>query len=62
MDIIEINFPNEPFPYSIPLSIASKWVLRDVKIIGDMAFFNVGGIMLSCGLEEYQVLMLAIQK
>ena len=62
MEQIIINFPNEDVSYPVPLSIASKWTPTDSRTIGDAVFFNLGDLTLSTKLEEYQKLMLAIQK
>lgn len=62
MEQIIINFPNEDVSYPVPLSVASKWTPTDSRTIGDVVFFNLGDLTLSTKLEEYQKLMLAIQK
>ena len=62
MEVIKINFPNEPFPVSVPLSVASNWRLTDVRAIGNTVFFKVGDTTLSTNLAEYERLILLIQK
>jgi hypothetical protein len=62
MEVIKINFPNEPFPVSVPLSVASNWRLTDVRTIGNTVFFKVGDTTLSTNLAEYERLILLIQK
>lgn len=62
MEAIEINFPNEDVPYPVPLSVASKWVPSDSRTIGDVVFFNIGDLTISCRVEDYQKLVLVIQK
>jgi hypothetical protein len=62
MEVIKINFPNEPFPVSVPLSVASNWRLTDARVIDDTVFFKVDDITLSTKLDEYERLILLIQK
>jgi hypothetical protein len=62
MESVKINFPNEAYHHDILISVASKWIVSDVRLISDMVFFKVGDITISCRVEEYRKLMLAIQK
>jgi hypothetical protein len=61
MKSVKINFPNESYHHDILISVASKWIVSDVRLISDMIFFKVGDITLSAKLEEYQKLFSVAQ-
>lgn len=61
MESVKINFPNEAYHHDISISVASKWIVSDVRLISDMVFFKVGDITLSAKLEEYQKLFSVAQ-
>ena len=61
MESVKINFPNEAYHQDISISVASKWIVSDVRLISDIIFFKVGDITLSAKLEEYKKLFSVAQ-
>lgn len=46
MNKVLVTFPNTGEDY-IDKNIVSNWVKTNIKVIGDMVFFNVDGMCLS---------------